>query len=216
MSAPLESEFALGVAILGAGASSRMGQPKLLLPWGATSVLGHLIAAWQRLRARQVAVVCALSDPLVQKELDRLGFPFRDRIFNADPEGGMMSSVRCAAGWTGWHLTLTHWAIALGDQPHLRLETLGGLVDFARANAEKICQPGRVGRPRHPVILPAKLFRRLAVAPEENLKQFLQARGESRVCCQLDDPGLDFDIDEPADYERARALAFPQQEQAAV
>ena len=37
--------------ILGAGASSRMGQPKLLLPWGATSVLGHQISTWQVLGA---------------------------------------------------------------------------------------------------------------------------------------------------------------------
>ncbi len=47
----------LGVVILGAGASSRMGRPKLLLPWGATTIVGHLLEQWQTLGAAQIAVV---------------------------------------------------------------------------------------------------------------------------------------------------------------
>ena len=31
--------------ILAAGRSRRMGQPKMLLPWGETTVLGHVIQA---------------------------------------------------------------------------------------------------------------------------------------------------------------------------
>ena len=46
-----------GVVILGAGASSRMGRPKLLLPWGDTSIIGHLIEQWRALAAAQIAVV---------------------------------------------------------------------------------------------------------------------------------------------------------------
>jgi len=51
-----------GVLILAAGASSRMGQPKLLLPWHGTSVLGHLIGQWKDLRAGQIAAVSATGD----------------------------------------------------------------------------------------------------------------------------------------------------------
>ena len=39
----------LGVVILGAGASARMGEPKLLLPWRGTTVIGHLISQWREL-----------------------------------------------------------------------------------------------------------------------------------------------------------------------
>jgi molybdenum cofactor cytidylyltransferase len=200
-------ESPLGVVILGAGASSRMGRPKLLLPWGETSVLGHLIGRWQGLRARQVVVVCAVNDLPIQQELDRLRFPSRDRILNPAPEAGMMSSIRCAAGWTGWSPVLTHWAIVLGDQPHVRPETLRAVIDFAAAHPNHICQPAHNGRPRHPVILPAAAFHRLAAAAEATLKEFLSARAAARACCELDDPGLDLDLDEPADYERALALA---------
>ena len=59
------SALHFGVVILAAGASSRMGKPKLLLPWGGTSVLGHLIGQWKVLRAGQIAAVFAAGDQAV-------------------------------------------------------------------------------------------------------------------------------------------------------
>ena len=66
----------LGVIILGAGASSRMGRPKLLLPWGDTTVIGHLIRQWRELGAAQIAVVHRPGRlRKLDAELDRLDFP---------------------------------------------------------------------------------------------------------------------------------------------
>lgn len=193
----------LGVVILGAGASARMGRPKLLLPWGATSVLGHLIHQWRTLRAEQIAVVCADSHEAIHAELNRLGFPKQDRVTNPAPESGMFSSIQCAARWPGWKAGLTHWTIVLGDQPHLQTKTLRALIDFGSTQPQRVCQPNRNGRARHPVLLPRSIFQELCQATEENLKQFLQNRTARRALCGMDDAGLDFDIDEPADYERA-------------
>ncbi len=103
-----------GVVILAAGASSRMGRPKLLLPWGETSVLGHLIGQWQVLQARQITVVHAEGDDALDAELDRLAFVAVHRIANPTAERGMFSSIQCAARWRGWNRELTHWAIVLG------------------------------------------------------------------------------------------------------
>jgi molybdenum cofactor cytidylyltransferase len=193
----------VGVVILGAGASSRMGSPKLLLPWGNTSVLGHLLEQWTSLRPKQIAVVYAEGNAAFEQELNHLGFPPQNRINNPKPESGMFSSIQCASRWPGWRIEVTHWAIVLGDQPHLMLSTLERLIGFAAANASRICQPSRNGRPRHPVLLPRAVFSELTRATEENLKQFLQHHSHDRALCEMDDSGLDFDIDEPADYERA-------------
>src|ERR1017187_5799849 len=146
-----ERAFSLGVVILAAGRSARMGKPKLLLPWGTTSVLGHLIEEWRALHARQIAVVCATGDPAIQAEMDRLGFPAQNRIINPNPQRGMFSSIQCAAQWPGWQAALTHWAIVLGDQPHLRPQTLRRVLDFSSAHPTKVCQPARRGHGRHPV-----------------------------------------------------------------
>src|ERR1051326_7538368 len=110
----------LGVVILAAGRSSRMGRPKLLLPWGESSVLGHLLRVWHSLNARQIGIVCAAHDTGIGAELDRLCFPESQRIANPNPDRGMFSSIQCAAAWRGWEEPLTHWAVVLGDQPHLR------------------------------------------------------------------------------------------------
>jgi molybdenum cofactor cytidylyltransferase len=200
--------LAFGVVILAAGSSSRMGRPKLLLPWGETSVLGHLIGQWTYAGAQQIAVVCAPDARPIRGELDRLGFPESNRIVNPSPGRGMFSSIRCAADWPGWEPDLTHWVITLGDQPHLREATLRALLDFAAARPERICQPLRHGRPRHPVVLPGQAFAALRDTPAADLKQFLQSRASALAGFEAEDAGLDFDMNEPADYERARQLYF--------
>jgi molybdenum cofactor cytidylyltransferase len=193
-----------GVVILAAGKSARMGRPKLLLPWGDTSILGHLLRAWAIAGANQLAPVVAPQDTVIAAELDRLGVPLRDRIPNTEPERGMFSSIQCAARWAGWRGDLTHFVITLGDQPHLRPATLRGLLEFSAGNPEVICQPSLRGRPRHPVVLPKVDFGQLAAAPHFAFHEFLE--GRKSETCAFEDPGLELDIDTPEDYRRALAL----------
>jgi molybdenum cofactor cytidylyltransferase len=201
-----EWAFSVGVVALAAGRSARMGKPKLLLQWGKTSVLGHLIEEWNALRAKQIAVVCAPGDRAIQAEMDRLGFPALNRIINPAPECGMFSSIQCAAQWPGWQPTLTHWAIVLGDQPHLRSQTLRQVLEFSAAQPGKVCQPARQGHGRHPVLLPKIVFHQVAATTAANLKEFLAAEATQVAFCELDDPGLDLDIDRPEDYDKALLL----------
>jgi molybdenum cofactor cytidylyltransferase len=201
-------QFAVGVIILAAGASRRMGTPKLLLPWGGTSVLGHLLHESERLAVRQMAVVCATGARPLSEELDRLHFPGANRILNPDPDRGMFSSIQCAANWPGWNPGLSHFLITLGDQPHLRFETLKGLLAFAADNAGKICQPLRGGRRKHPVLLPKNVFLELRTTSAGDLKQFLLSHGNVFAGFESDDAGLDLDFDTPEDYQRVRRLYF--------
>jgi molybdenum cofactor cytidylyltransferase len=198
--------FSLGVVILAAGRSARMGKPKLLLPWAATSVLGHLIEQWQALRSRQIAVVCAPGNLPIQAELDRLGFPAENLIINPAPDQGMFSSIRCAVQWPGWQEDLTHWAIVLGDQPHLQPQTLRQVLDFSGTHPARICQPARRGHARHPVLLPKTMFRLMADSTAATLREFIAAQPHPAALCELDDPGLDLDIDRPEDYAKAVLL----------
>jgi molybdenum cofactor cytidylyltransferase len=199
------SAFSFGTVLLGAGRSRRMGRPKLLLPWNGTSVLGHLVAQWRAAGAGQIGIVCAAGDRAIEAELERLGLPAAHRIVNPAPERGMFSSIQCAAQWPAWENALTHFGIVLGDQPHLRQTTLRALVRFAIAHPAQVCQPSSGGRPRHPVFLPKTAFFEIAHSRAETLKEFL-ARLQTATC-QLEDPGLDLDLDSPADYEKALRLS---------
>jgi molybdenum cofactor cytidylyltransferase len=192
----------LGVVILGAGASARMGRPKLLLPWRGTTVIGHLLSQWRALGAAQIAVVLRANDPALAAELDRLDFPKPARIENPRPERGMFSSIVCAANWTGWRPEISSWAVALGDQPHLRPETLRQLLEFSGQNKGAICQPMLGGHARHPVILPLQTFAGLKHSVAATLKDFLNLAASPRVQLPVDDGGLLLDMDTPEDYKR--------------
>jgi molybdenum cofactor cytidylyltransferase len=186
-----------------------MERPKLLLPWGDTSIAGHQIRVWKGLGAHQIAAVCAAGDDAIQTELDRIHFPAGNRVLNLAPQDGMFSSIRCAAQWGGWANGLTHWVITLGDQPHLRLETLQALLACAGKQSGKVCQPRWQGHLRHPVLVPKSVFLQLATTKTTTLKDFLAMLPDGVAGCEVEDPGLDQDIDTPADYEKALALYSP-------
>jgi molybdenum cofactor cytidylyltransferase len=193
----------MGVVILGAGASSRMGRPKLLLPWRATTVVGHIISQWRELGASQIAVVQRNNDLALTVELDRLNFPQSDRIRNPTPGHGMFSSILCAANWAGWHDHLTRFAIALGDQPQFRPETLRGLLECHSEHPDAVCQPEFQGRVRHPVLLPREIFNQLKHTEAQTLKDFLKHIPRSAVQYSVDDASLTLDLDTPEDYIEA-------------
>ncbi len=194
----------LGVIILGAGASSRMGRPKLLLPWGNTSVIGHLIGQWRALDARQITIVCRPGDKKLGAELDQLGFSRSDRIENPHPALGMFSSILCAANWTGWKREIAVRAMVLGDQPHLRFETLRTVIRFQAGHPAAICQPEFDGHACHPVLLPRPAFEELKQTQAKTLKGFLEQTTCQLVKCSMEDPGLSLDLDTPEDYKRMK------------
>ena len=194
----------LGVVILAAGASSRMGQPKLLLPWRDTTVIGHIIRQWRKLGASQIVVVHRPNDAPLLAELEHLGFPALSPVENPNPERGMFSSILCVAHWNGWKPKITGRAIVLGDQPHLRMETLRGLVEFHFLHSEAICQPFFEGHERHPVILPCDVFEKLKTSLNETLKDFLKHISAATVQYPIDDAGLALDMDTPEDYKRLK------------
>jgi molybdenum cofactor cytidylyltransferase len=195
----------IGIVILGAGASARMGQPKLLLPWRDTTVIGGIVAQWRELGAAQIGIVLRPDDTALAVELDRQNLSPAERIVNPQPERGMFSSIVCAASWSGWRPEISHWAIVLGDQPHLQTEMLRQLLSFAGQNKEAICQPMSGGQLAHPVILPLSAWAKLKMTGATTLKDFLKLTATPRVQLEVNDVGLLLDLDTPEDYKRLQS-----------
>jgi CTP:molybdopterin cytidylyltransferase MocA len=114
----------------------------------------------------------------------------------------MFSSIACAAGWNGWAGNLTHWAIVLGDQPHLETDTLRQLLETAAQNPSKVCQPVYRGHGGHPIILPRDVFDALKGPDPGTFKEFLKPFSARTVHCSVTDTGLLLDMDTPEDYKR--------------
>lgn len=203
------SNESLGAVILGAGASSRMGRPKLLLPWHERTVIAQIIGQWRQLGAKQITVVHRPGDKVLLRELDLLNVASEDRIVNPEPARGMFSSIQCAANWNGWRPDIAVWSIILGDQPQLCLKTLHAILVFSRRHPDAICQPEYDGHGRHPVLLPRSAFEDLKSSPAKNLKEFLKCNSRQLVKCPMDDPTLPLDMDTPEDYIRLHNFLNP-------
>jgi molybdenum cofactor cytidylyltransferase len=197
-----EASVAFGVVILAAGASSRMGACKLLLPWDEKTILTHLLDQWRITGAAQIAPVIDPSNQPLREALKDAGFSPSDWIENPSPQLGMFSSLQEASRWTGWLSTLTHWIISLGDQPHIETSTLRLLLDAARENPKHICQPALNGQTAHPIILPRSNFRELAQNDIPDLRTYIRSREAFCLRVAVEDAGVSRDLDTPEDYAR--------------
>lgn len=182
-----------------------MGQPKMLLPWGDSTVLGHIISLWNQVGARQIAVVCPPAENAVVTELNRVKTGNLVRIVNPRPERGMFSSIQSAACWQSWDRQLTHWIIALGDQPQISRRAIERLLEAVREKPDHITQLARAGAQKHPVALPLAAFEQLRNSSSATLREFLETWSGQRQLCEFRDDSLDFDLDTPADYKALRA-----------
>jgi len=178
-----------------------MGQSKLCLPWGESTILGHILQQWREAGATDLLVVHAPGEKTsVVLELDRLDFPQEQRIETLAPERDMMGSVVTAARHAGKFPSLSHLIIALGDQPHIHLETLRALLKACQQDQDRIVRVVFNGKPGHPLALPAHLLEKLSTTSSETLRDFIGLSSQEvcdLTCC---DSGVLLDLDTPDEY----------------
>ena len=189
------------VAILAAGESKRMGRPKLCLPWGETTILGHILAQWREAGAVNILVVHAPGETPVSHELDRLGVA--SRIVNHAMERGMMGSVITAAGHAQYDKSLTHLLIALGDQPHVQATTLREFLRACENSPGELVRIVHEGKAGHPIALPAEILPELITTRAATLRDFLRLKEMPTRDLTSGDSGVLLDVDTLDDYHRA-------------
>ena len=97
--------------VLGAGRSTRLGRPKQTLPFGATTVLGHVVAAAEASQLTRVVVVLGGAEPEVRAALE----PDRAQLVSNEAYGtGCASSLLAGLDATG---TADAVMLLLGDMP---------------------------------------------------------------------------------------------------
>ena len=82
----------ISAIILAAGESKRMGQPKMLLPWGKVSVLGQVISTFQSAGIEDIIVVTGGAHEQVEEIVKENG---ARSVFNRNyANGEMLSSLQ--------------------------------------------------------------------------------------------------------------------------
>jgi guanine deaminase len=121
-------------------------------------------------------------------------------IENSFPERGMFSSLEEASRWKGWRSGLTHWIIALGDQPQIEISTLRLLLNASQQNPTQICQPVFCNFAAHSLILPKHHFFELAESYAEDLRTFVRNHEQLRLRIPVNDPSVTADLDTQEEY----------------
>lgn len=124
----------LGIIILAAGQSSRLGEPKQLLDYSGQPLIRHMAQIAVDLDAGPVVVVVGAHAEAVTEALHDL--PVR-KLHNPDWQTGMASSIK--AGVALLAPTLPDGIlILLTDQPHVNRALLEKLIDTARSTHKPI------------------------------------------------------------------------------
>jgi molybdenum cofactor cytidylyltransferase len=185
--------------ILAAGESRRMGYPKPLLRIGDQTFIARIAETMLEVVPRLVIVIGA------HRERVRTAIPRDQRIAiveNPDYSHGQLSSLK--VGLSAIQPDAAGALVHLGDHPIVRAETFRAVVDSYNRSGKPIVIARHDGRRGHPVIFDRAIFGELLQAPESEGARHVVNADPSRVAyVELDDPGINLDLDTPADLARA-------------
>ena len=188
--------------ILAAGASTRMGRPKALLPYRGESFLDRLIRLFSPCCSPVVVVVGYHADAV---RAQARSLSAATVVTNPTPEAGQLSSLQC--GLRSLDPECAGAVFCPVDLPAIAPETVlrvaGELSAAAHSGAGTLLViPRSGGRRGHPVGVRRELFSEfLALAPTAQAREAIHRHAGATVYVEVDDPGILRDIDSPADYQ---------------
>lgn len=143
----INASATVGVVILAAGFSTRMGAFKPLLPFGRGTILSTIAETWADAGVLTRLVVSGHEAERTEAEALRCGC---SAIRNPSPQDGMFSSVLCGLEALASHRNLEWLAVHPVDVPLVHSSTLEVCMRFAAASSVSAFIPGYAGRGGHP------------------------------------------------------------------
>ena len=144
------SSFVTGL-VLAAGGSSRLGQPKQLLPYGAATLLDHVLDTARACRLDQL--VCVIGGAAGEIR-STVGFDGVEVVENPDFGEGCSSSIAAALGAVDERCDVL--VLMLGDQPGVTAESVDRLL--AGRDDAPIAACGYADGRGHPLAFSRRLF----------------------------------------------------------
>lgn len=184
-------------AVLAAGRSTRMGQPKALLELAGRPFVARICDVLREAGVGPLMVVVGhVTGPIV----DALDADV-EAVVNRDYDLGMLSSLQTALAAVPEDAA--GLLMALVDHPAVRVETVAALLTRHAAGDADIVIPTFAGRQGHPVIWGRRVWPELLAADPATGARPVIRRDPSRVArVPVDDPGIRVDVDRPEDYRR--------------
>jgi molybdenum cofactor cytidylyltransferase len=184
--------------VLAAGCSSRMGNQKLLLPFGQTTVISHIVGQVNSSMVEKTYVVVGHQADKVTHELSKSAVSI---TYNPEYKSGMLSSIR--AGLRQVTPDYSAALVVLGDQPSITSAIINEIIMASRTTEKKIVVPVYNSRRGHPIIISTAYRDEILTNYDDvGLRGILQIHNEDVFEMNVSSPAVLTDMDYPEDYHR--------------
>ncbi len=186
--------------VLAAGMATRMGKPKVLLPWGEESVLEAIIRRLRLARLDEVVVVTGHWADEVSKVASRLDARV---VHNPFYEGGeMLSSLQ--AGLRALDNRFAACLVVLGDQPQIQGRVIAEVLTAYAEGRGSIVAPSYRMRRGHPIVIDRQHWPELLALPSgASPRDVINAHADQIAYVNVNTDSVVTDIDTPEDYRAA-------------
>ncbi|HEY9608778.1 nucleotidyltransferase family protein [Allocoleopsis sp.] len=193
----------VGLIVLAAGASTRMGTPKQLLTYRGCSLIRHITEVAISSVCQPIVVVLGANSERIQPEVSQLPVHI---VENQQWEVGMSSSIRVGLqALLAMNPSLEAVAIALCDQPFVSSQTLDRIIEAYRVTGQPIIASEYAGTLGVPALFSHTLFSDLiALKSTEGAKKLIKKHIQQVLTVPF--PEGEVDIDTPNDYEQFQTL----------
>lgn len=189
----------ISAIILAAGESKRMGQAKMLLPWGDTTVLGHVIQVYKDAGLEKIIVVTGAE----REAIDQLTSEYAVTcIHNPNYSNGeMLSSIQ--TGLRSLDADVNAALICLGDQPQVREHVVRDILTRFVSEQAPLIVPSYQMRRGHPWLVGRKFWPFiLGLKSPATTREFLIEHASEITYQIVDTPSVIEDLDTPEEYKK--------------
>ncbi len=185
--------MSISAIILAAGRSKRMGQPKMLLPWGDTTVIGKVI---ETIHSAGIEDITLVTNSDIAPRIVNTGQTTRTLL---NDNGEMVTSIQL--GLQEQKSSAEATLICLGDQPQVEERSVRLVCEMFLAKKFSIVVPSYQMRRGHPWLITKELWGEvLQMRAPKSMREFLNEYKDDILYVDYENPSILQDLDTPEDY----------------
>ena len=182
--------------LLAAGESSRMKVPKMILPFGKSTIIESVIANVAASDADKLVVVLG---SWMEETLQVIEKHNVNSCFNENYRQGMLSSVQCGLRFIPGEFRGV--LICPGDQPMVDKGIINMVISAFKSSGKGIVIPTHEKKRGHPVMIDRKYYDEiLNLKPADTLKRIMDNHPDDIEEVETGFSSVLKDIDTPDDY----------------
>jgi molybdenum cofactor cytidylyltransferase len=186
--------------VLSAGESSRMGEPKALLPIDGQTFIERIVTALKNSGLARIVVVLGFNAAEMRRKIEHLPVEI---VVNPNYKQGQLSSLQAAVRHLESDSNCDGMLVHLVDHPYIDPGLVRAMLQRFNDSKKLVVVPRHQGKRGHPVIFSRALFSELLNAPmDEGAKAVVNAHRDETLEIDTEDVGITLDIDTPELYRQ--------------